>query len=744
PAWLFDIDSLSQTMNYHPVFAENQSNHTAGFQDTEKAREEGNQTYVLFPMLFDGSTNPKNNKNAHTGGNEHNDDIQKSVSPDIHSSSCGDQSREQGDKAMNKDKGKNPVVTITAFRDLNEEFVECINNSSNGVSAAGPSVFATGLDFINNTNDFTAAGPLVSATELNFTNSTNNFSAAGPSNATRSMARGVRDQGGILQMFNEDFHTCMFTYFLSQEEPKRIHQALKDPSWIEAMQEELLQFKMQKVWILVDLPYRKREIATMAACQGIWLRRLLTNLTGQNIPPVIMHVDNRSALDLMKNPVFHGRSKHIDIRFHFIRECVENGEITVTHVSGKKQKADLLTKPLLRVKHQEMRDLIRVREIGSSELRGEMHEAKFIKKIVQEISLDLRSINFGFDEKLVGMETRVKDVVSSLEVGIDEVRMIGIKGMGGAGKTTTARAVFDHLSDDFEAKSFVKNVREVSNGSVSGLKKLQEQVLSDVLSVQVTLHNVDDGKDMMKRRMFGKKILLVLDDVDHIDQLEALSGGPNWFKPGSRIIVTTRDEQVLVAHRLNLIRDIDLLSKQEAICLFSRYAFGTENPLQGYEEVSGKVVRYAAGLPLTIKVLGSFLCGKKKKDAITILESCGFHARIGLKVLEQRSLITTSNYHQHLEMHDHIEEMGKNIVRREHPDEPNKHSRLWIKEEIEDILANDMGTEETRCLILGMSKGNSRILMKGLGKMKKLRYLEVYFAIKGNWESDGESPGSDR
>nr|GFD39088.1 hypothetical protein [Tanacetum cinerariifolium] len=118
-----------------------------------------------------------------TGGNEHNDDIQKSVSPDIHSLSCGDQEKEQGDKAMNKDKGKNPIFTITGFRDLNEEFAECINNSSNGVSAAGPSVSTAGLDFINNTNDFTAAGPLVSAAELNFINSTNDFGAAGPSNA---------------------------------------------------------------------------------------------------------------------------------------------------------------------------------------------------------------------------------------------------------------------------------------------------------------------------------------------------------------------------------------------------------------------------------------------------------------------------------------------------------------------------------------------------------------------------------
>nr|GFA08536.1 hypothetical protein [Tanacetum cinerariifolium] len=74
------------------------------------------------------------------------------------------------------------------------------------------------------------------------------------------MARTVRYQGRISQMFNEDFHTCMFACFLSQEEPKQVHQALKDPSWIEAMQEELLQFKMQKVWILVDLPYGKRAI----------------------------------------------------------------------------------------------------------------------------------------------------------------------------------------------------------------------------------------------------------------------------------------------------------------------------------------------------------------------------------------------------------------------------------------------------------------------------------------------------
>nr|GFC87806.1 hypothetical protein [Tanacetum cinerariifolium] len=119
-----------------------------------KAREEGTQTYVLFSVLSDGFKNPKNNKDAHIGRNEHNDDIQKSVSPVIHSSSCGDQTREQ----------------------------ECINNSSNDVSAAGPLVSAAGLDFTNSTNNFTADGPSIYAAELNFKNSTNDFSATGPSN----------------------------------------------------------------------------------------------------------------------------------------------------------------------------------------------------------------------------------------------------------------------------------------------------------------------------------------------------------------------------------------------------------------------------------------------------------------------------------------------------------------------------------------------------------------------------------
>nr|GFC53440.1 retrovirus-related Pol polyprotein from transposon TNT 1-94 [Tanacetum cinerariifolium] len=76
PAWLFDIDSLTRTMNYHPVITENQTNYHAGLQHTEKAGEEGTHTYVLFPVLFDGSTNSQNNnKDALIDGKKHDDDI---------------------------------------------------------------------------------------------------------------------------------------------------------------------------------------------------------------------------------------------------------------------------------------------------------------------------------------------------------------------------------------------------------------------------------------------------------------------------------------------------------------------------------------------------------------------------------------------------------------------------------------------------------------------------------------------
>ncbi|PWA66773.1 toll/interleukin-1 receptor (TIR) domain-containing protein [Artemisia annua] len=430
-------------------------------------------------------------------------------------------------------------------------------------------------------------------------------------------------------------------------------------------------------------------------------------------------------------------------------------------------------------------------KLAGSELKGD--ESILIEEIVDIIFKKICSSNSSVDENLVGMVTRREAVLSSLELDADDVRMIGIWGMGGGGKTTLAKVVFDRIFIHFDGKAFVENVKDVSKSSL-GLKQLQQQILCSVLSNKdINVNSVHEGTNMMKNLLRGRKVLIVLDDVDDIEQLEVLAGKHDWFKSGSRVIITTRDQQVLVAHQVKFINDISLLSPAEAICLLSKYAFNRDIPVVGYEELSQEVVQYADGLPLTIKVLGSLLCGqnvpywketlarlkkiplkatmkklelsydglendhkemfldvacflkgRKEEDAVIVLESCGFFPKVGLEVLKQRSLITISG--GELGMHDHIEEMGKNIVRRENPNKPEMHSRLWIKEEIEDILANGSGTQATtQCIKLFAPGGlNYEILMKGLANMKELRFLYVVspfvsFEEVRKWKFDEDS-----
>ncbi|GJV83698.1 hypothetical protein Tco_1523596 [Tanacetum coccineum] len=100
--------------------------------------------------------------------------------------------------------------------------------------------------------------------------------------------------------------------------------------------------------------------ATVVACQAMWLKILLKDLTGLEGSSVKLYVDNKSAIALMKKPVFHGHNKHIDTKCHFIREYIKE-LISVEHVSREKQRADILTKALHRVKFTEMRSLIRMK-----------------------------------------------------------------------------------------------------------------------------------------------------------------------------------------------------------------------------------------------------------------------------------------------------------------------------------------------------------------------------------------------
>nr|GEV99766.1 putative ribonuclease H-like domain-containing protein [Tanacetum cinerariifolium] len=191
PKWLFDIDTLTQSMNYQPVVIGNQPNSStdvdAAFDDKENESE------------------------VH-------------VSP-----SSSDKPNKHDEKAKREAKGKN-IVYLDDEEDVGAE-----------------------ADFSNLETRITIS-PIPTTRVHKDHHVIQIIGDLSLAPQTRSMTRMVKDQDGVTQINDEDFHTCMFACFLSQEEPKRVHQALKDPSWIKAMQEELLQFKMQKVWVLVDLP----------------------------------------------------------------------------------------------------------------------------------------------------------------------------------------------------------------------------------------------------------------------------------------------------------------------------------------------------------------------------------------------------------------------------------------------------------------------------------------------------------
>lgn len=132
--------------------------------------------------------------------------------------------------------------------------------------------------------------------------------------------------------------------------------------------------------------------ATAAACQGIWLRNILSQITSEDVGPVVLCIDNRFAIDLAKNPMFHGRSKHIDIRFHFIRECVERGEVVLKHVCSNDQGADILTKGLATIKFENMRKLLGVKNLSRKfEIKG---ESVAVNLKLLNITVEIRRVFF--------------------------------------------------------------------------------------------------------------------------------------------------------------------------------------------------------------------------------------------------------------------------------------------------------------------------------------------------------------
>ncbi|XP_075674248.1 TMV resistance protein N-like [Castanea sativa] len=377
----------------------------------------------------------------------------------------------------------------------------------------------------------------------------------------------------------------------------------------------------------------------------------------------------------------------------------------------------------------------------------------------------------------IGVYSRAKVVENLLDIKSNDVRVVGIHGLGGIGKTTIAKDVYNRVADLFEGSSFLMNVRENSRTDCS-IIKLQEQLLSEILgSKEFKVRSTSRGINVIKERLSRKKILLILDDVDKLGQVENFLGKCDWLAKGSRVIITTRDRHVLAT--LNpLIYKVAQWDRHEALQLFSKCAFKKDEPEADYLLLTNQFICYANGLPLALQIIGFDLCGRSihqweseleryknipnkdiqdklkvsfegldkneqdifldiacffqglsKNYVVDILAACNLHSDSGISKLIDKCLISVKfdefRRHDLLLMHDLLQQMGREIVKQE-SDVPSKRSRLWCYDDALDVLTEHTGSNEIRGIRLCSHKPTTVTLAANtLKRMRHLKFLIV-------------------
>ena len=244
-----------------------------------------------------------------------------------------------------------------------------------------------------------------------------------------------------------------------------------------------------------------------------------------------------------------------------------------------------------------------------------LHSIRYKSKFIKEISDICNRLNdkcLFVGENLVGMDSYLRELTSKLKIQLnDDVRIVGIWGVGGIGKTTIAKAIYNQISFDFGYVSFLENVKAICK--TSGIHDLQKRLLRDITGEKHYISNIGRGAKVIQDTLQSRKALIVFDDIDDdLELLEYLIGEHHWFGRGSRVLITTRDRNSL--HKVDDLCEIEGLNLEEALKLFGLYAFQQNLLDKDYNILSNEVIHYCQGLPLALKVLGSLLLGKRTSE----------------------------------------------------------------------------------------------------------------------------------
>ncbi|CAN1270492.1 Disease resistance protein L6 [Linum perenne] len=170
-------------------------------------------------------------------------------------------------------------------------------------------------------------------------------------------------------------------------------------------------------------------------------------------------------------------------------------------------------------------------------------QGAILDQILTKVELHLRANYTLVNDELVGINFHVEKVMELLNLDSTSEKVVGIHGMGGLGKTTLAKAVFDKASMHFDRCCFLEDVREILS-EIDGVVTMQNKIISSILRNDSDAKNVGDGMQIIKDRVCRHKLLIVLDDVDERFQFEDIVGKLCNFSTDSRFLITTRNARL--------------------------------------------------------------------------------------------------------------------------------------------------------------------------------------------------------